>query len=83
MTENTYLIIGLSDPGREYKDTRHNIGFMLIDQVAVRLNARGMKLQAKAIVTSALYGKTEDHSCQAADLYKSLRSIGAGAFALL
>ena len=28
---------------------------MLIDQVAVRLNARGMKLQAKAIVTSALY----------------------------
>ena len=55
MTENTYLIIGLGNPGREYKDTRHNIGFMLIDQVAVRLNARGMKLQAKAIVTSALY----------------------------
>ena len=55
MTENTYLIIGLGNPGREYKDTRHNIGFMLIDQVAVRLNTRGMKLQAKAIVTSALY----------------------------
>lgn len=55
MTENTYLIIGLGNPGREYKDTRHNIGFMLIDQVAVRLNARGMKLQAKAIVTSTLY----------------------------
>ena len=53
--ENTYLIIGLGTPGREYKDTRHNIGFMLIDQVAVRLNARGMKLQSKAIVTSALY----------------------------
>ena len=53
--ENTYLIIGLGNPGREYKDTRHNIGFMLVDQVAVRLNARGMKLQSKAIVTSALY----------------------------
>ena len=54
MTEN-YLIIGLGNPGREYKDNRHNIGFMLIDRLAVRLNARGMKLQSKAIVTSGLY----------------------------
>ena len=52
---DTYLIIGLGNPGREYKDTRHNIGFMLIDHIAVRLNARGMKLQSKAIVISALY----------------------------
>ncbi|MBL8103439.1 MAG: aminoacyl-tRNA hydrolase [Anaerolineales bacterium] len=54
MTE-TFLIIGLGNPGREYKDTRHNIGFMLIDHIAVRLNARGMKLQSKAIVISALH----------------------------
>jgi len=52
---DTYLIIGLGNPGREYKNTRHNIGFMLIDHIAVRLNARGMKLQSKAIVISALY----------------------------
>ena len=52
---DTYLIIGLGNPGREYKDTRHNIGFMLIDHIAVRLNARGMKLQSKAIVISALH----------------------------
>lgn len=54
MTE-TFLLIGLGNPGREYKDNRHNIGFMLIDRLAVRLNARGMKLQSKAIVTSGLY----------------------------
>lgn len=52
---DTFLIIGLGNPGREYKDTRHNIGFMLIDHIAVRLNARGMKLQSKAIVISALH----------------------------
>ena len=55
MTPDTYLIIGLGNPGREYKDNRHNIGFMLIDRLIVRLNARGMKLQSKAIVTSAVY----------------------------
>jgi peptidyl-tRNA hydrolase len=53
--ETTYLLIGLGNPGREYRDNRHNIGFMLIDRLIVRLNARGMKVQSKAIVTTATY----------------------------
>ena len=58
MTPETFLLIGLGNPGREYRDNRHNFGFMLIDRLIVRLNARGMRLQSKAIVTSAVY---EDH----------------------
>ncbi|MCL4260465.1 MAG: aminoacyl-tRNA hydrolase, partial [Anaerolineales bacterium] len=36
----------------------HNFGFMAIDRLAVRLNARGMKVQSKAIVMDSKY---EDH----------------------
>jgi len=54
MTE-IFLIIGLGNPGREYRENRHNLGFMLIDRLAVRLNARFTRLQSKALVASTLF----------------------------
>ena len=57
MTPDPFLLIGLGNPGREYKDSRHNFGFMLIDRLCVRLNARGMKVQSKAIVITAVHAE--------------------------
>ncbi|HEY5653616.1 MAG TPA: aminoacyl-tRNA hydrolase [Pontiella sp.] len=33
------LVIGLGNPGREYEHSRHNIGFMVVDELAKRQGA--------------------------------------------
>ena len=44
-----YIIAGLGNPKKEYDNTRHNIGFAMIDALADKYNINVMDLKHKAI----------------------------------
>jgi PTH1 family peptidyl-tRNA hydrolase len=53
--QQVHLIAGLGNPGREYRDTRHNIGFMVLDRLAGRLGERFARLESKSLVAKATH----------------------------
>jgi PTH1 family peptidyl-tRNA hydrolase len=47
-----FLIVGLGNPGREYRDTRHNAGFIVVDHLCEAFAIRLARLQSKALIGS-------------------------------
>lgn len=45
-----YVIAGLGNPGKKYAQTRHNMGFITIDQLAEKHNIKVDRLKFKALV---------------------------------
>lgn len=50
-----FLIVGLGNPGREYENTRHNAGFMVVDEIARKLDVKIDRLKFKSLYTIADY----------------------------
>ena len=45
------IVVGLGNPGNQYKDTRHNIGFLVVDELARRWNTPSWKRRYDAEVS--------------------------------
>lgn len=45
-----YIIVGLGNPGKEYEETRHNMGFMCIDRIAADNQINVIEKKHKALI---------------------------------
>ena len=67
------IIAGLGNPGKEYENTRHNAGFMVMDALAEKIGADISEKKHKALCGKGVIGGGEGHSHEAADLYEFQR----------
>lgn len=54
-----HLIVGLGNPGDEYAETRHNLGFKVVDELARRLNIASFRSKAQSFIAESKVGENK------------------------
>lgn len=54
--EDMYLLVGLGNPGKKYEGNRHNIGFMVMDEIARQNNFPAFKSKFQGEVSEGRIG---------------------------
>lgn len=52
----SWMIVGLGNPGLQYSKTRHNLGFMLVDKLAARLQTQVKREECRSLVGRGAIG---------------------------
>ncbi|MCI8285040.1 MAG: aminoacyl-tRNA hydrolase [Firmicutes bacterium] len=50
------FIVGLGNPGREYENTKHNVGFLTVDILAEKLGIKVNKIKFKGLIGEGFIG---------------------------
>ena len=53
------ILVGLGNPGEEYSNTRHNVGFMAIDALAKQFNVTNWKSKFEAQIADIRFGEEQ------------------------
>src|SRR5512137_938669 len=56
VTGDVSLVVGLGNPGREYAQTRHNIGFQVVTRLAEKHGLSFSRMQNEALVATGRVG---------------------------